>query len=292
MVGDQAPELRSALVRRGTPWRAATTSHRRRRFVHRNPSCGDRLRDLRSTRTLHPTAAADVKYGLVYGNTTRQRRPVHDGPEPAAPNLRHDGQRPRVRNSDVRSAVRQPGCNPDGVRHAIALRVRLKNTTSDLRAGQINCADTTFSPTCEWYYTGTGTGRRRASHTRHDLPCACPTLVHRGRRRFPDRSSGLRLTPGGCMREPPDCRRGGGESAVRPTTASLRDGAKGRLGDGPGRAAVRVQLQGESERCGRLRRTISELEDRGRCRMPPFYEPTTSHGRTTLRRTVPVAVGP
>ena len=45
--------------------------------------------------------------------------------------------------------------NPDGVRHSIALRVRLKNTTiGPAGPGQIDCGNN-FSATCEWYFTGT-----------------------------------------------------------------------------------------------------------------------------------------
>ncbi len=58
------------------------------------------------------------------------------------------------------------------------------------------------------------------------------------------------------------------QPAFRSTLLLTRDGVEGRPGDGPGRTTVRIQLQGQPERRGRLRRRLSELEDRGRELLP------------------------
>ena len=79
---------------------------------------------------LHPGAAADVKYGVVYGTTQRngidacwdaQNRPNCDMNPSWSANVTFD---PRFDNQgDINAA-----------RHAIAIRVRLKDTTMKVRA--------------------------------------------------------------------------------------------------------------------------------------------------------------
>jgi hypothetical protein len=107
--------------------------------------------------TLHPGAAADVKYGQVYGTT------VPNGEEKCANNQNSfDGQnRPNCDMSGSSSAsasvVLDPhfsssNGNPTALRHAFALRVRLKNTTVIVGGLPVVCGST-FSALCQWFYT-------------------------------------------------------------------------------------------------------------------------------------------
>ena len=86
VVGDQAPELRSVWFD-GAPLACGNYFS-----IAVDDSCTATLHaaiDYGSAldQPLHPGAAADVKYGLVYGNTTRQGDQVHDEPESATSEL-------------------------------------------------------------------------------------------------------------------------------------------------------------------------------------------------------------
>ena len=154
VVGDQAPELRSVWFD-GAPLACGNYFS-----IAVDDSCTATLHaaiDYGSAldQPLHPGAAADVKYGLVYGNTTRQGDQCMTNQNPPRPSCDMTGSTSAFATVRFDPRFDNQG-NPDGVRHSIALRVRLKNTTiGPAGPGQIDCGNN-FSATCEWYFTGTG----------------------------------------------------------------------------------------------------------------------------------------
>ena len=98
------------------------------------------------------TANTDVKYGLVSGTTVpnvppggfpcldAQERPNCDMNPSWTANVNID---PRIDNQG----------DPAAVRHAVAIRVRLRNTTVVTGGGPPIVCGPSFSATCQWFYT-------------------------------------------------------------------------------------------------------------------------------------------
>ena len=85
----------------------------------------------------------DVKYGIVYGDTSFTGDTCLDGQ-----------QRPNCDMSPSWSA--NVSFSPANTRYAVAIRVRLKNTkVGPPGPGQIDCGNN-FSATCQWFYTAQG----------------------------------------------------------------------------------------------------------------------------------------
>ena len=185
VVGDQAPELRSVWFD-GAPlacgnYFSIAVDDSCTATLHAAIDYGSALNP-----ALHPTAAADVKYGLVYGNTTRQGDQCMTGGQNPRPNCDMNGSTSASATVTFDPRFNNQG-DPQGVRHSIAIRVRLKNTTIGSGASLINCGNN-FSATCEWYFTGTS---RTTSIPTLDTIFAAPFSVPSSETtRFPARSSG------------------------------------------------------------------------------------------------------
>jgi hypothetical protein len=153
-VGDGAPELRSVYFD-GAPVGCGNyfsiTVDTCTATLHAAIDYGSALDQI-----LHPGAAADVKYGLVYGNTTRQGDQCMTNQNPPRPNCDMTGSTSASATATFDPRFDNQG-DPQGVRHSIAIRVRLRNTTiGPPGPGQVTCPTNTFSAICEWYFTGNG----------------------------------------------------------------------------------------------------------------------------------------
>ncbi|HXG75291.1 MAG TPA: pilus assembly protein TadG-related protein [Gaiellaceae bacterium] len=93
-----------------------------------------------------PSDDVNVKYGIVYGNTS-----------PAGDSCLDGQNRP---NCDLAQGSLTATVNFDRryARHAIALRVRVKDTTIGTGPGATNCGNN-FSATCQWFFVADGVPR-------------------------------------------------------------------------------------------------------------------------------------